>query len=186
MVAPNGSSGDAPPPDGSGNPMGDAFPLADGGLHEGGARGGDASDAGSPAELDAISSLDAADASARTIDAGRPASDAESPVDAVAPSADAAPPAQDAASIADAGHDAGHVKQYPANVDCTSVDVGDCNSTIGFADDPGCGDTGTLVQCGTSTTRDNGGNGGGNGSDEASKKESCVILLQVTAVQTCL
>ena len=210
MVAPTGSSGDAPPADGSGDPTGDAFPLADGGPREGDARGVDAGDAASPVDAAAVPvdahppvplAVDAAAPNADAADAEAPAADAVAPSDdAVAPSVEAGPPTQDAAIPADAGpptqdaangvdavHDAGHVKQYPANVDCGSLDVGDCNSTIGFVDDPACGDTGTLVQCGTSTTRDNNGNGNGNGDDEASRnKDACVILLEVTAVQTCL
>lgn len=196
MGASNGASGDGLPASEGGDPTRDSFPFVDGGLREGDAQTDDASVDGSVQSLDgnADASTTALDASEPTAeggppaDAGKPPVDASKPpVDASKPAADAGPPGVDAAEPPqEAGtiHDAGHKKQYPADIDCTSVDIADCNSTTGFADDPDCGDTGTLVQCGTSTTRDN----SGNGNDEASgkDKESCVILLQITAVQTCL
>ncbi|HSY24708.1 MAG TPA: hypothetical protein VK841_21425 [Polyangiaceae bacterium] len=192
MVASSGPSGDVAPNEG-GDPTGDSFPFADGGLGERDGESADASGDGSIGPLDATGVADAADASMRVLEAGAPAPDGASPIDTGAPRADsgapgvdASKPPPDAGGGPDPGHDAGHTKQYPANVDCTAVDLADCNSTIGFADDPDCGDTGMLVQCGTSGSKNN-GNGNGDGNDEASRnKDSCVILLQVSAVQTCL
>jgi hypothetical protein len=196
MVASSGPSADVVPADGGGEATRDS--SAEGGAGESDGQtvqgSADANGASTP-NLDATDVTDAADASTASVEAGVVPGDGESPVDAGGPrfdaggpGVDASKPPQDAGGVQDAGRDAGHKKQYPANVDCTSVDLADCNSTTGFADDPDCGDTGTLVQCGTTTSKGNSGdNGNGNGNDEASRdRESCVILLQVTAVQTCL
>lgn len=203
MVGPSAASGSSGSPDESGDPTGDAFPFIDGGFRASDAQSVDASsgssDAPSSPAVEAGSPVDTSDASGPLAEAGRPPRDAESPADAIAPAADARPAALDAAAPSvdaagpgpseDAanppGHDAGHAKQYPANIDCTSVAIADCNSTIGFADNPDCGVSGTLVQCGTTTAHDN-GNGSGNGGEASKPKESCAVLLQVTAVQTCL
>jgi hypothetical protein len=66
-------------------------------------------------------------------------------------------------------------KAYAANVACDQLDVGVCDTALGFVGDPPCGSAGTLVQCGAV----------GRGVNRNGNSNRCAVLLQLSTLQAC-